>query len=100
MNQSIRLIVASCTSCDLCVKQCPDHCIDLESHNEQVSEPGARRPRSVAVLDAFSIDYARCMFCGICIEVCPFDALEWSETPVAATNSLGELNYDKDRLSS
>ncbi|MFN8172940.1 MAG: 4Fe-4S binding protein [Candidatus Nanopelagicales bacterium] len=36
-----------------------------------------RRPRSVSVLDRFAIDYALCMYCGICVDVCPFDALHW-----------------------
>jgi formate hydrogenlyase subunit 6/NADH:ubiquinone oxidoreductase subunit I len=31
-----------------------------------------------AVLDRFAIDFSLCMYCGICIEVCPFDALFWS----------------------
>jgi NADH-quinone oxidoreductase subunit I len=30
------------------------------------------------MLDRFAIDYSLCMYCGICIEVCPFDALHWS----------------------
>ena len=30
------------------------------------------------VLDRFAIDYALLMYCGICVEVCPFDALFWS----------------------
>ena len=44
------------------------------------ARPGAKAasPRSVSVLDRFDIDYALCMYCGICVEVCPFDALFWS----------------------
>ena len=30
-------------------------------------------------LDDFRIDFARCMNCSICVEVCPFDALAWHE---------------------
>jgi NADH-quinone oxidoreductase subunit I len=40
--------------------------------------PRRRPPRSVSILDRFDIDYALCMYCGICVEVCPFDALFWS----------------------
>jgi NADH-quinone oxidoreductase subunit I len=29
------------------------------------------------VLDSFAIDWSLCMYCGICVEECPFDALEW-----------------------
>lgn len=92
MHASIKLLHDACTSCDLCVKQCPDNCITLEAHNEQVTEEGARRPKTIAVLDDFRIDYATCMYCGICIEVCPFDALEWSEDPVPPTSTRSALN--------
>ena len=75
----IALIAEKCTSCMLCVRECPAWCIHLDSHTEEVSEPGARRPRKVNVLDSFDIDYSLCMYCGICVDVCPFDALEWDE---------------------
>ena len=95
---AIALDAAACTSCMLCVKECPDWCIHIESHNEEVTEPGARRPRSVAVLDAFTIDWGLCMYCGICVEVCPFDALHWVPTyDYAATNSQ-ELRHGSGRL--
>jgi NADH-quinone oxidoreductase subunit I len=32
----------------------------------------------VNVLDAFRIDFGLCMYCGICVDLCPFDALAWS----------------------
>ena len=75
----IALIAEKCTSCMLCVRECPTWCIHLDSHTEEVSEPGARRPRKVNVLDSFDIDYSLCMYCGICVDVCPFDALEWDQ---------------------
>lgn len=73
----IALIPEDCTSCMLCVRECPTWCISLDSHTEEAGEPGARRPRTVSVLDDFRIDYGLCMYCGICVDVCPFDALEW-----------------------
>ena len=72
----IALKEENCTVCMLCARQCPDWCIYIEGHKEQ--RPPRReggRPRSVSVLDRFDIDYALCMYCGICVEVCPFDAL-------------------------
>ncbi len=94
----IALIPAACTSCMLCVRQCPTWCIRLSSHAEQVGEPGARRPRTVNVLDEFEIDYGLCMFCGICVDVCPFDALEWRpDFDYSAADRRG-LVHDADRL--
>jgi NADH-quinone oxidoreductase subunit I len=58
----------------LCAKECPCWCIYIEGH--KVTKPGKRKP--VNELDRFAIDYGLCMYCGICVEVCPFDALHWS----------------------
>ena len=42
------------------------------------------------MLDRFAIDFALCMWCGICIEVCPFDALFWApQFEHAATDAAG-----------
>jgi NADH-quinone oxidoreductase subunit I len=94
----IALIPESCTSCMICVRECPTWCISLDSHTEQVSEPGARRPRSVAVLDAFAIDYGLCMYCGICVDVCPFDALEWAPAIDYSAADRADLVHDTNRL--
>lgn len=77
----IALNAKDCTSCMLCVRQCPTWCITLESHQEpDPSVPEGSRPRLINVLDEFTIDFARCMNCGICVDVCPFDALAWRST--------------------
>ncbi|AXE38093.1 4Fe-4S binding protein [Acidipropionibacterium virtanenii] len=74
---SIGLIAQRCTSCMICARQCPAWCIHIDSHTERIGDPDDRRPRSVKVLDRFEIDWGVCMYCGICIADCPFDALEW-----------------------
>jgi ferredoxin len=38
------------------------------------------------------------MYCGICIEVCPFDALFWSPEFEYSTYSIRELTHEKDQL--
>ena len=74
----------------ICVRECPTWCIELESHTEQVSEPDARRPKTVNILDVFRIDFGLCVYCGICVDLCPFDALAWApEYDLAATTAAG-----------
>ena len=74
---SLELIPSNCTSCMLCIRACPVWCLDLEAHLE-VREEGGRK-RSTLHLDRFAIDYRTCMMCGLCVDICPFDALLWSE---------------------
>jgi NADH-quinone oxidoreductase subunit I len=50
------------------------------------------------VLDRFAIDFSICMYCSICIEVCPFDALHWSPEFEYAELDIRELTHEKDRL--
>jgi len=76
-RRSIGLFDRECTACLICVRECPSQCMEIERHSEQISE--GRRPKTVHVLDAFSIDFALCMYCGLCIDVCPTDALQWSD---------------------
>ncbi len=71
----IALDTDACTVCMLCARECP------------------------SVLDRFDIDFALCMFCGICVEVCPFDALFWSPEYEYSGTSLADLLHDKGRLS-
>jgi len=89
----------ACTSCMLCARQCPDWCIYIEGHKEEKppSKPGGR-PRTRNVLDRFDIDYALCMYCGICVEVCPFDALFWSPEYEYGELEMKSLLHDKAKL--
>ena len=76
---SLQLVPDACTSCMLCIRACPVWCLDLDAHLE-VRQDGGRR-RSSLHLDRFAIDYRTCMMCGLCVDVCPFDALLWSDAP-------------------
>jgi len=95
----IALLEENCTSCMLCARECPDWCIYIDSHKEVIpaTEPGAR-DRTRNVLDRFAIDFSLCMYCGICIEVCPFDALFWSPEFEYAEFDIRNLVHEKDRL--
>jgi NADH-quinone oxidoreductase subunit I len=95
----IALMDENCTVCMLCARECPDWCIYIDSHKETVppaKEGGRARTRNV--LDRFAIDFALCMYCGICVEVCPFDALFWSPEFEYAEYAIDGLLHEMDRL--
>lgn len=94
----IALMEENCTSCMLCARECPDWCIYIDAHKETVPQPGGARPRQRNVLDRFAIDYALCMYCGICIDVCPFDALYWAPTFDYVEPNIVDLLHEKERL--
>lgn len=54
--------IERCSGCRDCERVCPANCISIEE------EPGAD-PSKVWV-SVFDIDFAKCMFCGLCAEVC------------------------------
>ena len=95
----IALLEENCTVCMLCARECPDWCIYIDSHKETIpAPPSGGRERARNVLDRFAIDFSLCMYCGICIEVCPFDALEWSPEFEYAELDIKDLLHEKDRL--
>ncbi len=95
----IALLADNCTSCMLCARECPDWCIYIDSHKE-TTEPGLEggRAKTHNELDRFDIDFSLCMYCGICIEVCPFDALFWAPDFAYADGDIRNLLHTKERL--
>ncbi len=95
----IALMDENCTVCMLCARECPDWCIYIDSHKESVpaaTEGGRTRTRNA--LDRFAIDFSLCMYCGICVEVCPFDALWWSPEFEYSEYSIDKLLHEMGRL--
>jgi NADH-quinone oxidoreductase subunit I len=60
-----------CTGCASCAKYCPLGIIKI------VTLPGGTNVQEGEsyALDTFEIDTGRCMFCALCVEACPYDAL-------------------------
>ena len=93
----IALLEENCTACMLCARECPDWCIYIESHKEPV--PGQAPGRRVRnALDRFAIDFSLCMYCGICVEACPYDALFWSPEFSYAGTGIAELTHEQAQL--
>lgn len=95
----IALVESNCTVCMLCARECPVWCIHIDSHKEvaPAATPGGH-DRSRPVLDRFAIDFSVCMYCSICVDVCPFDALFWSPEYAYAEGDLTDLVHERGRL--
>jgi NADH-quinone oxidoreductase subunit I len=79
-----------CTACDACAKICPTRCISIV---------GAGRGKERHPVE-FVIDHNLCMYCNLCVEYCPFDAITmWTGNfEIGAFNRTG-LVFDQSALS-
>ncbi|MBI1886088.1 MAG: 4Fe-4S binding protein [Chloroflexi bacterium] len=67
-----------CTGCQVCARYCPVDCMTVTmKDNPNYAEGKSKRKK---IVDRFYIDYARCMRCNICVEVCNFDAIVMNNT--------------------
>jgi NADH-quinone oxidoreductase subunit I len=81
-----------CIACDLCVLACPENLIVVGS----VRNPQTRRKE----LTEFTYDLSRCMFCGLCEDACPTDALELTQDfELASYNREGSI-WNRETLES
>jgi len=83
-----------CTGCASCAKYCPLGIIKIvTSPSETIPEEGDKYR-----LDVFDIDIGRCMFCGLCVEACPYDALFMGSGFERGTYQRSELVITIDEL--
>jgi NADH-quinone oxidoreductase subunit I len=73
----------------MCARICPANCIHLEGEGKGK----ARRPTW------FVIDHNLCMYCNLCVEVCPFDAISmWTGKYELGGFSRTNLVYDMETM--
>jgi NADH-quinone oxidoreductase subunit I len=60
-----------CTACGLCLMNCPNDTIQLEIETVTDEETGKKKK----VMQKYRYDLGSCMFCRICVNVCPADAI-------------------------
>jgi NADH-quinone oxidoreductase chain I len=76
-----------CIGCKACARVCPcGDLIQIEMHRDAEKKP---------VIDRYTIDIGRCIFCGNCTEVCPVDCIKMLPDFELADYSREALVLDK-----
>ncbi len=81
----------ACVACYCCQTICPPKAIDIMAEESQDPET-EKRPKS------FRINMLRCIFCGMCVEVCPKDAIVMTKDYELANQTREQLQYELDDL--
>lgn len=78
-----------CTGCSTCAQACPDGCILV------ATEPAADGSMSKV---RYEIDFRICMYCGLCTEACPYEAIQSGGPFRTAVYFFDEMYQDKFEL--
>ena len=65
-----------CTACMVCIRDCPTQCMTASMKDNVLYKEEKSHRRKI--VDKFEINLNRCILCGICVEVCNFDAIVMS----------------------
>ena len=78
-----------CTGCSTCAQACPDGCILVATSQDA---EGRRN------IDRYEIDFRICMYCGLCTEACPYEAIQPGGPLDDAVYQFDEMYRDKHSL--
>jgi NADH-quinone oxidoreductase subunit I len=81
-----------CTGCQLCAIACDGVAVAIEMQHIKKGKPQNKKDIWPAV------DYGRCVFCGLCVDACPFDALFMTNDYELAAYDKMSLKYTPEML--
>ena len=78
-----------CTGCATCAKMCPQGNIEIVTHKDEENN---------YIVDKFEVDTGRCMFCGLCVEACPYEAIAMGYSYERAQYRRNDLVLGKEEV--
>ncbi|MDP3721927.1 MAG: 4Fe-4S binding protein [Candidatus Omnitrophota bacterium] len=86
-----------CVACKICEQECPPQCIHIVMEKDAQGRPVKAHGRTLP--KQFDIDMSICMSCRICVDVCPFDAIEMdNQYELSASERFEHMIFDKQKL--
>jgi NADH-quinone oxidoreductase subunit I len=86
------LYFEKCTGCQLCAIACDGVAVAIDMQKLQKGKVQNKKDIWPAV------DYGRCVFCGLCVDACPFDALFMTNEYELSAYDKMSLKYTPDML--
>ncbi len=93
----ITVNIDDCIGCDQCAKACPVSCIEIETikavPGDVVGKTGvtSQGKKKVLHISKFTIDFAKCCFCQLCVFPCPTNC-------IYMTNVFEYSEYKRENL--
>ncbi len=78
-----------CNGCGICAMVCTGNCIDVERQKDDAGKFSLKK---------YDVDFARCVYCNLCVEYCPQKALRNTPTYEWGFYKRQEMLFNKDTM--
>lgn len=75
-----------CIVCMMCARACPSGCITIDGKKNEESKKKE--------LTRYTLDFTKCSLCGLCVESCNFDAIEFSKEYCMVSSNKDDFHID------